>query len=258
MKTQQLGNSQVCYDDYNLENKPDLQALLKGSKLTQLIEQIWRDVTLVLWWDGTMLRAIRENYMNDRPFLGINFGTLGFLLNDKSWIQESGDFIERQYPLLEVKKNGKRLWVWCNDVNLYSPGGKLVKLDISLGGKWALELSGDGAIIATPAGSTWHSKSYFGPVIPHINNAFLITPKGNTTPQAPKMISDDETIRVDYTGRKFGLWVNLDWVNVYSSQYDEEVSLEITKLEEKIIFLISKNHEKDWDAKVMEQQWFSL
>lgn len=84
MKTIELWNSRVCYDDYNLNSKPELQEYLDPSKLEQVISRVWTDVIVVLWWDGTMLRAIRENYQDTIPFLGINFWTLGFLLNDKS------------------------------------------------------------------------------------------------------------------------------------------------------------------------------
>jgi len=123
---------------------------------------------------------------------------------------------------------------------------------------WELTLSWDGALVATPAGSTGHSKSYFWPVIPHASSSLIITPKGNSSPEAPKIITDTSTINISNSGRKFPLAVNIDGVQRFVSQYDEKVDLEITKLSDTVTLLIESNHTSDWDAKVMQQQWFKL
>lgn len=258
MKTIQVWTSTVCYDEYALEQKPELAEFLQNKNLTTLLSRVARKVVLVLGGDGTMLRAIRENHEQGIPFLWINFWSLGFLLNDKKWVSEWSHFIQRTYPLLEIRNNWKSLWVGFNDVNLYSPEWKLTSLQISLEWMWDLDLRWDGALIATPAGSTWHSKSYFWPVIPHINKAFIITPKWNSTPEAPKIIPNNTTIHIKNTWRRFDLGVNLDGVQVYKSESGEEVCLEIQKLQESVTLLIEKDHTENWDWKVMQQQWFKL
>lgn len=258
METLQIWDSIVCYDDYKLEGKLELQAYLKRENLDRVLASTQKEVILVLWWDGTMLRAIRENHDRRKAFLWINFWTKGFLLNDASWITEENHFIERSYPLLWVSQNKKRIGVGFNDIHLYSPEWKFIELDILLDDRWELNLSWDWAIIATPAGSTGHSKSYFWPVIPHVISSLIVTPKGNTTPEAAKLISDTTAITIHSGWRRFPLAVNIDWVQVSISKHDEPVELEVRKLQESITLLIEWNHTQDWDEKVMQQQWFRL
>lgn len=56
------------------------------------------NMILVLGGDGTMLRAVRENWRRRLPFVGINFGTRGFLLNNV-----------RDRPFADVLKSEMRL-----------------------------------------------------------------------------------------------------------------------------------------------------
>ncbi len=255
MKTLDLHASKICYDEYDIDKKPELKAFLKIQNLEKVLEQVARDVTLVLGWDGTMLRAIQENYKEERVFLGINFGHKGFLLNDKTWIWNT-DFITREYPLIDIKKDGENIGTWFNDLNLYSPNGKLIELDIS-NGFGSIHLRGDGAIVSTPAGSTWHSKSYGWPVLLHNTPSFIITPKWNLTPQAAKVIPDSHRVSLQNLGRKFEIWINIDGVQVYQSQLWEDISLEVSKSSQKVELLIAERHVWNWDNKLMEEQGFN-
>jgi len=257
MKTIERNNHIICYDDYNIEEKPELQALLQEWVIEKLLATVQKEVVVVLGWDGTMLRAIRENYMRNKPFLGVNFWHKWFLLNDRKWIAwENNTFIPREYPLLEIKRNEEILGIGFNDINLYSSTGKLVDIEVQLEWKCELHLKGDGVIISTPAGSTWHGKSYFWPILPHDTESLVITPKGNSTPESPKTISNKENIIIKNAGRKFELWVNLDGVQVLHSANDEEVVLEISKSKKKVELLIAENHQANWDTKVMKEQGF--
>lgn len=257
MKTIQIDNSLVCYDDYDIDNKPELKQLIQTESLKKILDSVKQDITLVLWWDGTMLRAIRDNHLSNRPFLGINFWTLGFLLNDKNWITErTKSFTYRNYPLLEVKKDWEVLWVWFNDVNIYSPTGKMIEIDLELQNSGHINLRWDWVLISTPAWSTGHSKSHSGNILPHSSENLVITPKWNLTPEHPKTIENSIPVIIKNTGRKHELWVNLDGAQAFTSHYEEDVVLEIYKSSQSVQLLIAQEHEVDWDAKVMEQQWF--
>ncbi len=257
MKTIHLHNSKICYDEYGIEQKPELQTFLELWNLERILEQVHENIILVLGWDGTMLRALRDNYWEERPLLGINFWHKGFLLNDKSWIWEDNtSFIAREYPLIEVKNNWENIGIWFNDINLYSPNGKLIRLDVS-NSFWSISLSWDGVIISTPAWSTWHSKSYGWPVLLHDTKGLIITPKWNLSTEPAKVIPDSHPVKIRNTGRKFELGVNIDGQQVFESTYEEEVSLEISKSSQKVQLLIAKNHESDWDNKLMSEQGFS-
>jgi len=257
MKTIHLHNSVVCYDEYGLEEKPNLQAFLKMWNLEKVLEQVKQDITLVLGWDGTMLRALRDNYMEARPFLWVNFWHKWFLLNDKNWIWKNNKgFITREYPLIEVKNKWEKIGTWFNDIHLYSPNGKLIKLDVA-NSFWSISLSWDGVIISTPAWSTWHSKSYGWPVLLHDTKGLIITPKWNLTSEPAKVIPDSHPVKIKNTGRQFELWVNIDGVQILESDLWEEVDLEISKSSQKVELLISAEHESNWDNKLMAEQGFS-
>ncbi|MBI4280897.1 NAD(+)/NADH kinase [Candidatus Uhrbacteria bacterium] len=127
------------------------------------------DLILVAGGDGTMLRAIHGYWRSRLPFFGVNFGTVGFLLNE---VKEA-DSLETldqpltvfQSPLLEVEMehpDGRRSAGFAfNDAYL-----QVAPTSRSCG--W-IEVAVDGivkfprlvayaALVATPAGSTAYAR----------------------------------------------------------------------------------------------------
>ena len=160
-------NSHIFYDEFSYERNGELRDFVSSTFISALLQSISQQCILVLGWDGTMLRAISQHAEKEIPFVWINFGHKGFLLNHPHWIfPDIPKFVSRQYPLLELRNIWEFMGNAFNDIHLYSPEGKAISLEIS-NGEGLLKLWWDGAIIATPAGSTWHSKSYGWPVLPH-------------------------------------------------------------------------------------------
>lgn len=51
-----------------------------------------------------MLRAVKQFHGENAPFLGVNFGTKGFLLSDAAVLSRPDpEFLEFEYPLLDVR-----------------------------------------------------------------------------------------------------------------------------------------------------------
>lgn len=251
-------NSLTYYDAFSYERNVNLREFLGNTMLAHLLEEVQQQCVLVLGGDGTMLRAIGEHADKNIPFLGINFGHKGFLLNHLQWIfPEIPKFEQRQYPLLEIQNKGKNIGNAFNDIHLYSPEWKAISLNIS-NGFWELELWGDGMILATPAGSTGHSKSYGWPILPHKSENLVITPKGNITPQSPKALDDTHRIIIENIGRKYPLALNIDGVQKYISKIDEDVVLQVRKSSKNVTLLIAQNHIQDWDNKIMQEQGFKI
>lgn len=253
MKTLQSWNSLICYDEFNI----DAKEFAHNTFIAALLKSIKGRVVIVLWWDGTMLRAIWKHHQENIPFLGLNFWHKWFLLNDTSWtFPEIPEFTQRKYPLLEVRKNWVEIWIAFNDVNIYSPQWKAISLDMDIGlGK--ISLWWDGAIIASPAGSTGHSKSYGWPILPHKSENIVISPKWNIDPQSPKVIDDQFPIHIKNSWRMYPLWINIDGILSETTQQDEEIRLEIRKSSRNIILLISEKHTINWDNKVLLEQGFN-
>lgn len=251
-------NSIVYYDDFSYERNTDMRDFLQNTYMSALLESIKERCILVLGWDGTMLRAIGEHASKRLPFLWLNFGHKGFLLNDISWsYPEISQFSSRYYPLLDVQLNDENMGSAFNDIHLYSPEWKAIALDIQ-NGSGKLELWWDGMILATPAGSTGHSKSYGGAILPHISENIVVTPKGNIQPQTPKVLSDTSPVYIRNTGRTYPLALNIDGNQVFISEMGSELSLEIKKSAETVRLLIVTKHLQDWDNKVMQEQGFRV
>jgi NAD+ kinase len=234
-----------------------LRDFLQSSRPQKLLQQVQEKCILVLGWDGTMLRAIGQHHSENIPFLWVNFGHKGFLLNDYSWIEwEPREYESRQYPLLDVSQNSQKLWSAFNDINIYSPEGKAIAMDVDIGA-WNISLWWDGVVIATPAGSTWHSKSYGWPILPHKSENLVISPKWNIWAQTPKVIDNPSPISIKNTKRKFPFALNIDGVQQFISGADEDVEIQVQKSSHIVHLLISKEHTRDWDNKVLTEQGFN-
>jgi nicotinate (nicotinamide) nucleotide adenylyltransferase len=123
---------------------------------------------LVIGGDGTMLHAIRQNWRLRLPFLGVNAGHLGFLLNDPKEILSTNfppkDLILRQMPLLYVeteKEDGtKQSELAFNDTWVERATSQTAWLEVKLNGQVKLpKLVADGVLVATAAGSTAYARA---------------------------------------------------------------------------------------------------
>jgi NAD+ kinase len=145
------------------------------------------DAILALGGDGTMLRAIRELDGIDKPVLGVNIGSLGFLTNvSESELEHAMECLALDHvsvspsPLIEcsVVRQGHSLASYraVNDVVVRTGAvPRMVTLDVSLDDDPVTSYRCDGLIVATPAGSTGHSLSAGGPILTPETHAFLLS-----------------------------------------------------------------------------------
>ena len=141
-------------------------------------------VIVALGGDGFMLETLHENLKNGRPIYGMNRGSVGFLMNEYSEdaLLERINAAERAviHPLsmVAIDAAGRRHEALAiNEVSLLRQTRKTAKLRISIDGKVRLgELSCDGALVATPAGSTAYNLSAHGPIIPLDAKILALTP----------------------------------------------------------------------------------
>ena len=141
-------------------------------------------VIVALGGDGFMLETLHENLKSGRPIYGMNRGSVGFLMNEYSEdaLLERINAAERAviHPLsmfaVDVHGQEHRA-IAMNEVSLLRQTRQTAKLRISIDGKVRLgELSCDGALVATPAGSTAYNLSAHGPIIPLDAKVLALTP----------------------------------------------------------------------------------
>ena len=141
-------------------------------------------VIVALGGDGFMLETLHENLKSGRPIYGMNRGSVGFLMNEYSEdaLLERINAAERAviHPLsmAAIDAAGRRLEALAiNEFSLLRQTRQTAKLRISIDGKVRLgELSCDGALVATPAGSTAYNLSAHGPIIPLDAKVLALTP----------------------------------------------------------------------------------
>jgi NAD+ kinase len=138
------------------------------------VEPAEADVIVALGGDGFMLRTLHATQGLRAPVYGMNRGTIGFLMNEYS----ESDLIERlqaaekavinPLSMVAVDQSGKRHTALAiNEVSLLRAGPQAAKLRITVDGRVRLaELVCDGALLATPAGSTAYNYSAHGPILP--------------------------------------------------------------------------------------------
>ncbi|HEV3165850.1 MAG TPA: NAD(+)/NADH kinase [Isosphaeraceae bacterium] len=152
------------------------------------LSELDADVAVVLGGDGTVLHTARR--MGDRPtpVLGINLGRLGFLadLTPATFRVRLADLAERHYTIdnlmtlactLASKHGPARAFRGLNDVVVRAaPVFHLLEIGLCIDGESVMTYRGDGLIVATPVGSTAHSLSAGGPILPPDAHMFVVTP----------------------------------------------------------------------------------
>jgi NAD+ kinase len=119
----------------------------------------------------------------EKPIYGMHRGTVGFLMND---FREEGllERLEAAVPttirplvMHVLDTDGNRHFARAiNEVSLYRQTFQAAKLEIWVDGTIRMkELIGDGALVATPAGSTAYNHSAYGPIVPLNANLLALT-----------------------------------------------------------------------------------
>jgi NAD+ kinase len=146
------------------------------------------DIALVLGGDGTVLHAARRMGDHPTPVLGVNLGRVGFLadLTPEQFLDRLPDLAGRRYTVdnlmtlsctLISQTAPTRVFRGLNDVVLRAaPLFHLLEVGLSIDGESVMTYRGDGLIVATPVGSTAHSLSAGGPILPPDAHMFVVTP----------------------------------------------------------------------------------
>lgn len=135
-------------------------------------EQPDPDLIVVLGGDGTMLHAIREHWRMRRPFLGINSGHLGFLMNQQRFESLNGlELVAYRMPMLRVnvdsKERGLEQHLAFSDAWLERMGGQAAWMELEVDGQVRIrKLVGDGLLVATPSGSSAYARAMGASPVP--------------------------------------------------------------------------------------------
>ncbi len=132
------------------------------------------DVIVALGGDGFMLSTLHETQDLPAPVYGMHRGTVGFLMNDFSEdglterLEAAECAITNPLRMKATRSDGYfEEALAINEVSLLRAGPQAAKLRILVDGRERMvELVCDGALVATPAGSTAYNYSAHGPILP--------------------------------------------------------------------------------------------
>jgi NAD+ kinase len=174
----------------------------QGTSVEEM-EQQKVDFIVSVGGDGTILRTIHK--MTDPlPILGINMGTLGFLVDvEPKDAIETLDHLINGFEVdlrsrLKVLLNGICLPPAINEVALLTASpAKMIEFEIIVDGALMEDFRSDGVVIATSTGSTAYAMSAGGPIVdPRVDAIVLVPVAPFKLSSRPWVIPGGSTIEV--------------------------------------------------------------
>lgn len=141
------------------------------------------DVIVALGGDGFMLETLHGTQHLPAPVYGMNRGTVGFLMNEYAEsdlpdrLETAEEATLNPLSMTAVGEDGEeRHALAINEVSLLRAGPQAAHLKITVDGRLRMaDLVCDGALVATPAGSTAYNYSAHGPVLPIGSDVLALT-----------------------------------------------------------------------------------
>jgi NAD+ kinase len=165
------------------------------------------DVIVALGGDGLMLQTLHDFMESGKPIYGMNRGTVGFMMNEyredglKERLAAAEETLIHPLVMRAIDSSGKvRIARAINEVSLFREIYQLARLRILIDGKERLDqLSADGIMVATPAGSTAYNLSAQGPIIPIGAPLLALTPISPFRPRRWRgaLLPDDAVVTID-------------------------------------------------------------
>ena len=163
----------ASYEVYEVRNKNDIRPET--------------DLVLSMGGDGTFLSAAHVVSDIGIPILGVNFGRIGFLCENRpeavlKALME-GDFNIEYRTVLNAtlkgpnaRKNIGMLPYSVNEVSIHRKGASVLGIRVSVDGETLPTYWADGLIVSTSSGSTAYSLSAGGPICMPGTKVLIITP----------------------------------------------------------------------------------
>lgn len=146
------------------------------------------DFIMVVGGDGTILRIAGQASLHQKPVLGVNCGTVGFMSElEPDEIEmvrsvKSGNFTLDDRSMLDIQvfnSVGDEVYstVALNEA-VVTKGffNRVIPLSVIVDGQEVFQFSGDGVIVTTPTGSTAYSLAAGGPILAPSSDCLAVTP----------------------------------------------------------------------------------
>jgi len=227
----QKKKTQIVMDPAFLAKYP-LEGIKNGASLDDA------EIIISLGGDGTLLQLVGSINNYDRPILGVNLGTLGFLteftvdsLHEILDKVIKGDFRTQRRIALHsaVIRNNKVAAenIALNDVVIgHEKLARLLSISVFFDEKYVTTYKADGLIVCTPTGSTAYSLSAGGPIVEPTLEAILLTPIcPHTITNRPIIIPADKSIRITLPKPGIDAAMTIDGQICVQIKRDDEIEI---------------------------------
>ena len=220
------------------------------------------DVIVPIGGDGFLLKSLHDYKDFNKPFYGINYGSIGFLMNSKSEedlgkIISEAQNIELKPLNMKAKDNKGNLFnsIAFNEVSLMRQTHQAAKIAIKINNIERLdELICDGILVATSAGSTAYNLSAHGSIMPLDSNLLALTPISAFRPRRWRgaLLSESTKINFFVINSK----IRTTSVTADHNEFRNIEEVEVTSSNKvKCNILFDNNH--SLDERILKEQFFS-
>lgn len=188
------------------------KAMLRMRHVYGSVPENEADVIVALGGDGLMLETLRRHMNDSIPVFGLNQGTIGFLMNEHhedslpERIAAAKASVIHPLRMTATTVSGEQVEnVAINEVSLLRQTHQTARLAIFVDGSERLsEIICDGALLATPAGSTAYNLSAHGPILPLGCGLLALTPISVFRPRRWRgaLLKRESSVRFDVLDAK--------------------------------------------------------
>ena len=177
--------------------------------LRQRVKKKEFDALIVLGGDGTMLRASHLCASAKLPIIGINLGSVGFLMElQKNEWQEylhrlvSGEYRIEERMLLQAEHFRQGIsrgsWLVVNDVVVCrGQHVRPIRLEAEVDGYHMTSYIADGIIASTPTGSTAYALAAGGAILPpDLRNIIVVPVAPHLSPDQSIILSEGACVKI--------------------------------------------------------------
>ena len=247
----------LIISDKNPKSLKIKKQILKIFKNNKIIES---NILVVIGGDGFMLEAIKSHMSQDLPLFGLNYGSIGFLMNSSNQndllnrINQSQSIKISPLIMKAMSVNGSiHEAIAINEVSLLRETHQASKIKISVDGNVRLdELICDGVLISTPSGSTAYNLSAHGPILPINADVLALTPISAFRPRRWKgaILNNESNVKFEIIeSKKRPVSAVAD-----STEFRDISSVEVHQSQDQVVeLLFDENH--SFDERILNEQF---
>ena len=142
------------------------------------------DMIIPIGGDGILLKSLHDFNELNKPFFGINYGSIGFLMNsasnkDLKEVIKNSKSTDLKPLKMTAKDENNKIYdsIAYNEVSLMRQSHQASKFQIKINETTRMkELICDGVLVSTSAGSTAYNLSAHGSILPLDSKLLALTP----------------------------------------------------------------------------------